>query len=453
MGSALSQNAIESGVTWDGGRSADPARPRGRYGVLMFMCTLAVLLYIDRICIGQAETSIRGELGFSKAHMGWVYSAFMLAYCLFEVPTGHWGDRFGSRGVIARIVVWWSFFTALTGAAFGFYWLVFFRFLFGVGEAGAFPNAARVVTRWFPPGERGFARGAITSTSMIGGAISPPLAAALIRTVGWRWTFAVFGVLGLVWSALFYWWFRDDPAEFARARGFEQPTATEPSVTTAETAHDPIPWGVVLASPNTWLLGLIMTAGATMFYMQFQWYPTYLKEARGLSEQASGWFTGTIIAGGALGCTVGGVVADFLTRHIADHRWRRSVCGAGMLMTACVALAGVRFSEHVVTATLLNALALFCLQVSLPTWWTVVAEISGRHGAAMFGLMNSMGGAGVMIMNPLVGRIVDARQAAGLRPIDCWRPVFDGVAAGLFCGAVCWLLVDARRSIVERRDS
>ena len=166
--------------------AAEPdARPTAvRYGVLFFLCTLALLLYIDRICIGQAETSIRNELGFDKKQMGWMFSAFMLAYCLFEVPTGHWGDRFGSRGVIARIVVWWSMFTALTGAAFGFYSLVAIRFLFGAGEAGAFPNAARVVTRWFPIGERGFARGAITTTSMLGGAIAPPLAAALIGVVG-----------------------------------------------------------------------------------------------------------------------------------------------------------------------------------------------------------------------------------------------------------------------------
>src|SRR4051794_39968951 len=204
----------------------EPRPAKGRFGVLLFMCTLALLLYIDRICIGQAETSIRAELGLSKSSMAWVFNAFMLAYCLFEVPTGHWGDRFGSRGVIARIVVWWSIFTALTGAAFGFYPLVVFRFLFGAGEAGAFPNAARVVTRWFPAGERGFARGAITTTSMLGGAIAPPLAAALIRLVGWRWTFASFGVVGLVWSALFYWWFRDDPAEYATNRaGEKHPTA------------------------------------------------------------------------------------------------------------------------------------------------------------------------------------------------------------------------------------
>jgi len=192
-----------------------------RYGVLLFLCTLALLLYIDRICIGQAETSIRAEFKFDKKHMGWVLSAFMLAYCIFEVPTGNWGDRFGSRGVIARIVVWWSIFTALTGAAFGFYSLAAIRFLFGAGEAGAFPNAARVVTRWFPPGERGFARGAITTTSMIGGAIAPPLAAALIQAAGWRATFVIFGTLGFVWAAFFYYWFRDDPAEHSAVNSGE----------------------------------------------------------------------------------------------------------------------------------------------------------------------------------------------------------------------------------------
>src|SRR5690349_19231500 len=148
-----------------GDHSASASPTRVRYGVLFFLGTLSLLLYIDRVCIGQAETWIREELGLTKSHMGWIFNAFMLAYCLFEVPTGHWGDRFGSRGVITRIVLWWSLFTALTGAAFGFWSLFVFRFLFGAGEAGAFPNAARVATRWFPPGERGFARGAITSTS------------------------------------------------------------------------------------------------------------------------------------------------------------------------------------------------------------------------------------------------------------------------------------------------
>jgi MFS family permease len=381
--------------------------------------------------------------------MAWVFNAFMLAYCLFEVPAGHWGDRFGSRGVIARIVVCWSLFTALTGAAFGFYSLVAFRFLFGAGEAGAFPNAARVATRWFPPHQRGFARGAITTTSQFGGAIAPPLAAALIGLVGWRWTFGLFGLVGLVWASFFYWWFRDDPAGHPGVNAAER--ALLASCDTAkfdDVSQGAIPWGRVVTSANVWLLGGIMTVGATLFYMLFQWYPTYLKEARGLGEQASGWFTGIVILGGSLGCLCGGLLADLATRHATNRRWARRLCGGGMVLLAGLAIGSVRYTEHVLAATLLNAAALFFLQVSIPTWWTVVAEISGKHGAAMFGLMNSMGAVGVMTMNYLVGRIVEAREAAGLAPVDCWRPVFDGVALGLVCGAACWLLVDATRLII-----
>jgi MFS transporter, ACS family, glucarate transporter len=432
----------------------ESSRPsKVRYGVLFFLCTLALLLYIDRICIGQAETSIRNELGFDKKQMGWIFSAFMLAYCVFEVPTGHWGDRFGSRGVIARIVVWWSIFTALTGAAFGFYSLVGIRFLFGAGEAGAFPNAARVVTRWFPIGERGFARGAITTTSMLGGAIAPPLAAALIGAVGWRATFAIFGTLGLVWAAFFFWWFRDDPAEHAAVSAGERELIGPHHEMAGSGQHAAIPWGCVLTSPNVWLLGTIMTVGATLFYTQFQWFSTYLKEARGLSEQQSSWCSGAVILGGACGCMVGGVLADFVTRHAPERRWSRRFCGAGMLMLAFLSLWSLRYVHSVVAVTILNAAALFCLQVSLPTWWTVVAEISGKHGAAMFGLMNGLGGLGVMAMNFFVGRIVEAREQAGFDRIECWRPVFDGVALGLALGAVCWLCVDATRSIVERKAS
>jgi MFS family permease len=376
----------------------------------------------------------------------------MLAYILFEVPTGHWGDRFGSRTVITRIVLWWSFFTALTGAALGFWSLFAFRFLFGAGEAGAFPNAARVVTRWFPPAEQGLARGTITMTSQLGGALTPPLAAGLIALIGWRWTFAVFGLLGLVWSALFYRWFRDDPAEHSAANALEQELIGCAGHAPGGAGHAAIPWMQVIASPNVWLLGTIMTAGATLFYMQFQWYPTYLKEARGLTDQQSSWFTGIIILAGAVGCLVGGVLSDFLTRRTSERKWTRRLCGSGMLFLAFLSLACLRFSHQALAATLLNAAALFCLQVSIPTWWAVVAEISGKHGAAMFGLMNSMGGLGVMAMNFLVGSVVDSREAAGLPRLEAWRPVFDGVAVGLAVGALCWMFVDATSPIIKSRQ-
>ncbi len=431
---------------------ADEQAPRPtlvRYGVLAFLCTLALLLYVDRVCIGQAATSIRRDLRLTETDMGWVFNAFILAYCIFEVPTGHWGDRFGSRRVITRIVFWWSAFTALTGAAWGLWPLVATRFLFGAGEAGAFPNAARVVTHWFPPAERGLARGAITTTSQLGGAITPPLAAFFINQFGWRWTFAIFGLAGVAWAIAFYRWFRDEPGEHRGIGSQEIAHIGKPEVAAGD-EHHAIPWGRVVASPNVWLLGTIMTVGATLFYMLFQWYPTYLKDARGLSEQVSGWFGFIALAGGAAGCITGGLLSDQIIRRTSERKWTRRLLGGGMLFLAAVALFGVRYAESPLLGALLCGAALFCLQVSIPTWWTVVAEISGRHGAAMFGLMNGMGGLGVMVLNIVVGRLIDAGKAAGTPLVDCWRPVFDGVAVGLLVGAICWLLVDATRPIVPR---
>src|SRR5689334_10223413 len=238
---------------------------RARLGVLAFLCTLALLLYIDRVCIGQAASHIRKEFGLSEQQMSWVFNAFLLAYCLFEVPAGHWGDRHGSRGVIARVVVCWSIFTALTGAAIGLTSLIIIRFLFGAGEAGAYPNAARVVTRWFPARERGRVRGAITFVSLVGAIVAPILASHFIQLFGWRPTFSIFGALGLLWAAAFYAWFRDDPANHPSVNAAEVALIREPipgaeSSEDADAAPRHIPWSRVLASPNVWLLGFIMTA-------------------------------------------------------------------------------------------------------------------------------------------------------------------------------------------------
>jgi MFS family permease len=429
----------------------EPDSPsRVRYGVLAFLCTLALLLYIDRVCIGQAEASIRADLGLSKADMAWVFTAFTLAYCLFEVPTGHWGDRYGSRGVIARIVLWWSAFTALTGAAFGLWSLVAFRFLFGAGEAGAFPNSARVVTRWFPPQHQGKARGAISTAALLGGAVAPVLAALLIEHIGWRLAFAVFGAVGVVWAALFYVWFRDDPAAHPAVNPAELRLIGTRAAVPDE--HARIPWRRVLTSPNVWLLGAIMTTSATLFYMHFQWFPTYLKEAWRQTELASGWMTGAVMAVGAVGCVTGGVLADTVTRRVRNRKWGRRLCGGGALLLSALAVLSMRLADSALAVTLCQAAALFCTQAAIPTWWTVVAEISGRHGAALWGLMNSMAGLGLIVITLLVGAYVDQRERAGHASEDSWRPVYEGVALGLAAGAACWLLVDVTRSIVGPRE-
>jgi MFS transporter, ACS family, glucarate transporter len=424
-----------------------PDRPtRVRYGVLFFLCTLALLLYVDRVCIGQAASHIQRDLGITKTQMSWVFTVFSLAYALFEVPAGHWGDKYGSRGVITRVVVFWSVFTALTGAAVGLYSLLLVRFLFGAGEAGALPNVARVITRWFPVNTRGRVRGTVMLVSMTGAAIAPILSAHLIELVGWRWTFAIFGAAGVVWAIAFYLWFRDDPATHPQVNATELAFIGPPEH--APTAHVSIPWRTVLLSPNVWLLGLIMTVCGLLFYMLFQWFPTYLKEARGQGELASGWLTSIVMAAGAIGCLFGGWLSDFVLRTFNNRRLARSVSGAVMMGLAGGCALSVRYAESAAAITALNAAALFFMQSAVPTWWTVVAEISGRHGGAMWGLMNSMASLGLMGLNLLVGRLVDHRQSIGLAAAQAWRPVFDAVAVGLLLGAVAWLLVNATRSIV-----
>ena len=179
---------------------------RSRFVLGLWLCGLSAILYLDRICMSQAIVPIQKELGLTNSQISYVMMAFTLAYGLFEVPTGRMGDRFGSRNVLTRIVLWWSLFTGLTGACSGFLTLLLVRFLFGIGEAGAFPNAARVIARWYPVRERGRAQGAMLAAAQFGAVLAPVGAAWLIENVGWRGSFAVFGSLGVVWAIGFWLW-------------------------------------------------------------------------------------------------------------------------------------------------------------------------------------------------------------------------------------------------------
>src|SRR5215510_4883916 len=190
-----------------------PTATRVRGRVLAFAFLLAVVTYLDRICISAAAPFIMEDLQLSLLQMGVVFSAFTLAYSLFEIPSGWLGDVRGPRRVLTRIVLWWSAFTMLTGAARGLYSLVAIRFLFGAGEAGAFPNIARSFSRWFPVRERGRANGVMFLGSRMGGMLSAPIALLLVTRVGWRLSFVFFGTIGIVWAAAWYVWYRDRPEE------------------------------------------------------------------------------------------------------------------------------------------------------------------------------------------------------------------------------------------------
>src|SRR5262245_51187680 len=297
---------------------APDSRPtRVRYGVLAFLCTLSFVLYLDRVCISQAADTIQSEFSMRNERWSYVLMAFTLAYGLFEIPTGHMGDRFGARKVLTRIVVWWSAFTVLTAACWGFWSLVVVRFLFGAGEAGAYPNAARVLARWFPPGERGRAQGLVLASGLTGGRAWPALAAYLLQAFGWRAAFVAFGGVGVVWAFIFAAWFRDNPADHPAVNAAERDRIGSDVATAG--GHR-IPWRLVFRQPVIWILGTIITFNAFVSYVYFSWYPKYLQAGRSVEKIESGWRAAWSGWSGAGRCATGS--------RAALRRWRTGGCGA-----------------------------------------------------------------------------------------------------------------------------
>ncbi|MGE0607838.1 MAG: MFS transporter [Pirellulales bacterium] len=440
-----------------------------RYRVLGLLCALAFVLYIDRVCIGQAATFMQDDLGISRTQWGIVMGAFTLAYTLFEVPTGHWGDRYGSRRVLLRIVLWWSAFTALTGCVWATSWstpawgwfpalqasfllLLLIRFLFGVGEAGAFPNIARVIGQWFPAQARGSAQGAITTFSLVGGAAAPIAASLLIARIGWRMSFGVFGSLGVIWCVAFYFWFRDRPEDHPGVNAAELALIQAGRPKVESQSHPPLPWRRILSMANLWLMGGVMNCGAAVFYMLYSWYATYLKTARDVSETNSGWQTSMVMAAGACGCLCGGFLSDWLVRRTGERRRSRRIIGCGSFLVAGLSILLAIHMRDPLHSSLCIALAFFCVQLQIPSWWSVATEISGPHVGAMFGLMNSMGAVGAVGSPIFLGALSDYLKAAGAVGRMQWDPGFYVYAGLMGLAAVFWLAIDPYRSLVSDEE-
>src|SRR5262245_60131298 len=188
-----------------------PSKKGSRHRLLRFAFILSIITYIDRVCISTAAPAIRQELGLSTVQLGWVFSIFTFAYAFFEIPSGWLADVLGPRRMMTRIVIWWSAFTMATGVAWNFTALLATRFLFGIGEAGAFPTMSRSFSRWFPTREVGNAHGVLFMGTRFGGALAPPLVVAIMAIAGWRPSFFIFGTFGLIWSVFWWKWYRDDP--------------------------------------------------------------------------------------------------------------------------------------------------------------------------------------------------------------------------------------------------
>lgn len=444
-----------------------PRPTRARFVALGFLCSMAMVLYLDRVCIAQALVPMQDEFGFTNTQTSYILMAFTIAYGLFEIPTGRWGDRFGSRRVLTRIVLWWSAFTALTGAVWSFsyeitYWpiplafnslalLIAIRFLFGAGEAGAIPNAARILMLWFSDGERGRMQGFFQASMHVGGAAAPIFAALIIKYAGWRWTFFLFGMVGLVWALIFYWWFRDRPSDHPAVNQAElQLIGTRPHGESG--GHGAVPWGEALCHPNVWLLGITVTMSAFNSYFFFSWYATYLQKARvwddaPVSNEAAGWLAAIALAGATCGSLIGGWVSDMITRHSSDrYLTRRWLClftylGAAVFLYASLVV------DHPLVSAIMCGLACLCLFIQLPTWWACAFEVSGKHTGSLFGLLNGVGVVGAIGSQYFFGAFADWRGALGYEGREQWDPAFYVSIALLVIAGFLWQFIRDRRAI------
>jgi ACS family glucarate transporter-like MFS transporter len=402
--------------------------------VLGLLSLLLVITYLDRVCISVAGPRIQEALHIGPVGWGWVTAVFTLAYAAFEVPSGALGDRIGPRRVLTRIVLWWSGFTSLTGLVTGFYPLLLVRFLFGAGEAGAYPNASVVVARWFPVHERGRAFGIILMASQLGGAIAPLLVVPIQVHSGWRASFYVFGILGVVWSTVWYRWFRDSPAE---KTGVTQAELDETRGTIAK-AHQSLPWGIALRSGNFWTAMAVAFCYVYTFYFFQSWFHTYLVKARGYSENDLLLSSLPFFVAACANCA-GGVVSNALVKKVG-LKWGRCSIGVVGLGIAGLCTIAVMFTQSQLGAMILLSLIYAGITFQQPIMFAVCLDIGGAYAGAMVGAMNTASQIGSFLSSLVFGYLVGHYGNYNLP--------FIPMATLLLIGAWLWLKVDPAEQLI-----
>ncbi|MFN4261113.1 MAG: MFS transporter, partial [Gemmataceae bacterium] len=457
-----------------------------RLGVLAFICSLSMLTYLDRICIMQVQDNIQTDLRISKVQMGFVFSAFLIGYALFEVPGGWMGDRWGSRRVLIRIVLWWSFFTALTGSAdqiahwlfgssvrrfnayFGWGWdsavltvwlalgaLITVRFLFGCGEAGAYPNMTRIVGAWFPFRERGLAQGGIWFSARIGGAIAPFVIVQLAALAGWRAAFWVLGFVGIFWCVFFWMLFRNTPEEDPRCNEAERDLIRSGPYSLqaheAGLAHGATPWRKFLSSGTVRAMCVAAIGVNFGWYFYPTWQPLYFEEVYETSFDKSAIIVGLPFLCGAFGCLLGGRVSDQLIQWTGSRRWGRSLNGIVGFVGAGLCVLATGFVTAQWQAVVLLCLAFFINDIAIPPIWAVASDIGGKYAGTLSGFMNMMGGIGA-IASPIVVSILLDKFLNFLEPMLKWRIAFTMLACSWFIAALAWLWIDATKRLDQDEE-
>lgn len=403
-----------------------------RHRVIAMTVLLAGVTYLDRVAIGVVAPQITKDLNLTKVEMGYVFSAFTIAYAAFEIPTAAWADRIGCRGVLTRIVAWWSAFTMATAAAWSYLSLLVIRFLFGVGEAGAWPCVGRVFSRWIPAGERGKAQGIFFSGAFLAGAFTPKLVGWLSSMMPWRYVFLVFGLVGFVWSLAWWLWFRDEPRDKAGTSPEEVAMIERERGLPAEGHGN---WRDVFKLPVVIPICISHAANSWGTYFIITWLPTYLVEIRGMSKGQMEVFAGLPMLIAATASLCGGYVTDVVTKRMGLSWGRAGVAGTAYSISMTAMFFAARVEDPQFAAGLI-ALSYGVSMFTLGAAFSLCIDVGKQNSAVMTATMNTAGQVGGTLSPIVLAYLV---QWFG----DWSIPLY--VMAGLYGAAVLsWILIGSR---------
>lgn len=432
---------------------------RVRYQVLAFICVLSFLTYFDRVCIMQAQPDIKKALSIDDEQMGVVLGAFFLAYSVFEIPGGWMGDRWGARVTLTRIVLMWSLFTALTGSATSLVTLVAFRFMFGMGEAGAYPNMARVQSQWLPLKTRARAGGMLWLVARWGGASAPLIFGFMVGTfdsplgrswqtaifgqefAGWRLAFWVCGLVGVVWCVFFYRWFRDDPALMPSCNAAEV-KLIHSGRSTGGHGHQHVPgmWKALFSSPSLWALSFLYFFISFGWSFFVTWMPRYMESVHKVPFNKSGWMSFMPLFFGGIACLAGGILSDYVVRRTGWRRFGRAMFPVTGYIVAAASLYSLRWTETVEQVLFLITLAAFAADFGLGANWASIVDVGGKYAGSACGLVNSISNSGAVVQS-LVGPYIFRNFG--------WDALMAVYACSILIAASMWLFINPTRTFYE----
>ena len=424
---------------------------RARWRIMALLLIISGLTYIDRLNLSIAGNFIQDEYRFSTQTMGWILSAFVLGYALFQVPAGRLGDRYGPRGAITWAILWWSVFTAATAIAprlplagwFGLAWsFVIVRFLVGVGEAAAYPNASKMVAFWMGAGHRGTGSSLVFTGIGMGGALTPTLIAWVMQRWGWRISFYLCALLGIIVAAVWRFYATDHPEDHPRVNQAEL-EVIRAGLTPARRDAPPtipgqrLPWRKVFTSASVWALILSYFCIAYPAYIYYTWFFIYLVRVRGLTLMQGGLWGSTPFLAIMLLAPLGGWTSDRLVARIGKRRGRQSAVWLGVACSATLLWAGAHTVNNTIAILLLAGASGFNL-FATASWWATCIDLTRNYSGSLSGLMNMCGNLGGWLA-PIVTAFIATRLG--------WTQALDFAALLTLVAGTLWILVNAEHNL------